>query len=51
LIQFCKVAISAEVAADAGEGGMGEVVLCMRCNATWASVMAVFEGSALVRLA
>jgi hypothetical protein len=51
LIQFCSVAISAAVAAAAGEGGMGEVVLCMRCKATWASVIAVFEGSGLVRLA
>jgi len=45
------MAIWAEVATDAGEGGMGEVVLCIRCKATWASVMAVFAGSSFVRSA
>jgi hypothetical protein len=34
LIQPCNMAIWADVAADAGDGGMGEVVLCMRCKAT-----------------
>ena len=30
---------------------MGELVLCIRCRATWASVIDVFAGSAMVRLA
>ena len=51
LIQFCNVAISAAVAAEAGAGGMGEVVFCIRCSATWASVIELFERSALVRSA
>jgi hypothetical protein len=51
LIQLCSVAICADVAAAAGDGGMGETVLCIRCKATWASVMAVFAGSVLVKSA
>ena len=51
MIQFCNMVICADVAADAGVGGMGEVVLCIRCRATRASVMPVFEGSTLVRSA
>ena len=49
MIQFCIVAISADVAGDAGEGGMGEAVLCIRCKAVWASVMAAFDTSGLVK--
>lgn len=51
LIQLCSVATSALVAGDAGDGGMGEVELCILCNATWASVREGFDGSGLVRLA
>jgi hypothetical protein len=51
LIQFCSVAISAAVATDAGLGGMGDVVLCIRSSATCASVIEMFAGSGLIRSA
>jgi hypothetical protein len=49
--QLCKVAISVDVGADAGDGGMGEFLFWMRCKATCASVKALFERSCLVKSA
>src|ERR1019366_2789362 len=42
--------MSVEEAGAAGDGGIGDVVFCMRCRATWASVIDEFAGSAMVRL-
>src|SRR5450631_119741 len=43
--------MSVEEVGAAGDGGIGDVVFCMRCRATWASVIDEFAGSTMVRLA